>query len=127
MRAPDAITPSISSFVNLGNENLTINVHIQFFRYSVRFDCVPGFNLNLEEHRLYLMEEEYSDTDWTVLLIVSILVGGLGVDRFMTGHIGTGVLKLITGGGCLVWWLIDLVNIATGKFRDADGRLVAKQ
>ena len=127
MRAPDAITPSISSFVNLGNENLTINVHIQFFRYSVRFDCVPGFNLNLEEQRLYLMEEEYSDTDWTVLLIVSILVGGLGVDRFMTGHIGTGVLKLITGGGCLVWWLIDLVNIATGKFRDADGRLVAKQ
>ena len=127
MRAPDAITPSISSFVKLGNENLTINVHIQFFRYSVRFDCVPGFNLNLEEQRLYLMEEEYSDTDWTVLLIVSILVGGLGVDRFMTGHIGTGVLKLITGGGCLVWWLIDLVNIATGKFRDADGRLVAKQ
>jgi TM2 domain-containing membrane protein YozV len=51
----------------------------------------------------------------------------LGVDRFMTGHIGTGVLKLITGGGCMVWWLIDLVNIATGKFRDADGYLVVKQ
>ena len=73
------------------------------------------------------MEEEISDTDWTVLLIVSILFGGLGVDRFMTGHIGTGVLKLITGGGCMVWWLIDLVNIAQGKLRDADGYLVVKQ
>ena len=73
------------------------------------------------------MEEEISDTDWTVLLIVSVLFGGLGVDRFMTGHIGTGVLKLITGGGCMVWWLIDLVNIAQGKFRDADGYLVVKQ
>ena len=127
MRAPDAITPSISSFVNLGNENLTINVHIQFFRYSVRFDCVPGFNLNLEEHRLYLMEEEYSDTDWTTLLIVSLLLGALGVDRFMTGHIGIGVLKLLTLGGCGILALYDVIMIATGKFRDSDGKLVANQ
>tara|TARA_B100001250_G_C19629148_1_gene712966 strand:+ start:498 stop:719 length:222 start_codon:yes stop_codon:yes gene_type:complete len=73
------------------------------------------------------MEEEYSDTDWTTLLIVSLLLGVLGVDRFMTGHIGLGVLKLITFGGCGIWSLIDLIMIATGKFRDADGRLVANQ
>jgi TM2 domain-containing membrane protein YozV len=62
-----------------------------------------------------------------MLLIVSILVGGLGVDRFMTGHIGTGVLKLITAGGCAIWWLYDVIQIATGKFADADGNLVVKQ
>ncbi len=73
------------------------------------------------------MEEEFSDTDWTTLLIVSLLLGALGVDRFMTGHIGLGVLKLITFGGCGIWSLIDLIMIATGKFRDADGRLVANQ
>ena len=71
--------------------------------------------------------EGVSDTDWTMLLIVSILVGGLGVDRFMTGHIGTGILKLLTGGGCMIWWLYDLIMIAQGKFADADGNLVVKQ
>ena len=73
------------------------------------------------------MEEEYSDVDWTTLLILSVLLGGLGVDRFFSGHIGLGVLKLITLGGCGIWAIIDLIMIATGKFRDGEGRLVVNQ
>jgi len=73
------------------------------------------------------MEEEISDVDWTTLLILSILLGGLGVDRFYSGHVGLGVLKLITAGGCGVWALIDMIMIATGKFRDGDGLLVVNQ
>ena len=73
------------------------------------------------------MEEEYSDVDWTTLLILSVLLGGLGVDRFFSGHIGLGVLKLITIGGCGIWALIDIMMIVTGKFRDGDGRLVVNQ
>ncbi len=73
------------------------------------------------------MEEEYSDVDWTTLLILSVLLGGLGVDRFFSGHIGLGVLKLITVGGCGIWAIIDIIMIATGKFRDGEGRLVVNQ
>ncbi len=73
------------------------------------------------------MEEEYSDVDWTTLLILSVVLGGLGVDRFFSGHIGLGVLKLITIGGCGIWALIDIIMIATGKFRDGEGRLVVNQ
>ncbi len=73
------------------------------------------------------MEEEYSDVDWTTLLILSVVLGGLGVDRFFSGHIGLGVLKLITIGGCGIWALIDIIMIVTGKFRDGDGRLVVNQ
>lgn len=73
------------------------------------------------------MEEEYSDVDWTTLLILSVLLGGLGVDRFFSGHIGLGVLKLITLGGCGIWAIIDVIMIATGKFRDGEGRLVVNQ
>jgi|TARA_B100000902_G_scaffold10483_5_gene12786 TM2 domain-containing membrane protein YozV len=73
------------------------------------------------------MEEQVSDTDWTMLLIVSILLGGLGVHRFMTGHVGTGVLMLLTLGGCGIWTLIDVIMIATGKFADSEGRLVVNQ
>lgn len=45
------------------------------------------------------------------LLLVSIFLGGLGVDRFMLGSVGAGIGKLLTGGGCGIWWLIDLFNI----------------
>jgi len=67
------------------------------------------------------MEEQTSDKDWTTLLILSVLLGGLGVDRFYAGHIGLGVLKLLTVGGCGIWALVDIIMIATGKFTDADG------
>ena len=51
--------------------------------------------------------------NWMLTLILSILFGSLGVDRFMMGKIGTGILKLITFGGFGIWWLIDLILIAT--------------
>ena len=73
------------------------------------------------------MEEQTSDKDWTTLLILSVLLGGLGVDRFYAGHIGLGVLKLLTVGGCGIWALIDIIMIATGKFTDADGLPIVNQ
>ena len=73
------------------------------------------------------MEEQTSDKDWTTLLILSILLGGLGVDRFYAGHIGLGVLKLLTLGGCGIWALIDIIMVATGKFTDADGLPIVNQ
>lgn len=51
--------------------------------------------------------------NWVVTLVVSILVGSFGVDRFMMGQVGLGILKLLTLGGCGVWWLIDVILIAT--------------
>lgn len=47
----------------------------------------------------------------TLLLLVSIFVGSLGVDRFLIGDVMMGVLKLITGGGCGIWWIVDLFLI----------------
>ena len=59
--------------------------------------------------------------NWTLTLIMSILFGQLGVDRFIMGHVGLGILKLLTAGGCGVWWLIDLVLIATkSDFKDIE-------
>ena len=68
-----------------------------------------------------------SDTDWTVLLIVSILLGGLGIDHFMTGKIGTGILKLLTAGGCVIWYILDIINIVSEKFVDSKGLRVVKK
>jgi TM2 domain-containing membrane protein YozV len=45
--------------------------------------------------------------DPTTVLIISILIGGLGVDRFMIGDTGIGIGKLLTLGGCGIWTIID--------------------
>lgn len=58
---------------------------------------------------------------WLIALILCILVGSLGVHRFYTGNIVTGVLMLITLGGCGVWTIIDLIMIAANTYRDGNG------
>lgn len=63
----------------------------------------------------------FSTKSWTVALILSIVVGALGVDRFYLGYTGLGILKLITFGGCGIWALIDVILIALRKVPDSDG------
>ena len=53
------------------------------------------------------------EVNWILALLMSIFFGWIGVDRFIMGKVGTGILKLITLGGLGVWWLIDLILIAT--------------
>lgn len=49
--------------------------------------------------------------DPTIAIILSVLVGSLGIDRIYIGDVVIGILKLITCGGCGIWWLIDLFLI----------------
>jgi TM2 domain-containing membrane protein YozV len=67
-----------------------------------------------------------SEKKWSTALILSILLGGLGVDRFYLGYTLLGVLKLITGGGLGIWWLIDIILILMDKTTDAEGQPLAK-
>lgn len=65
-----------------------------------------------------------SDKDWLLTLLLSIFLGTLGVHRFYTGKIGTGILQLVTVGCCGIWTLIDIIMIATGNFKDKDGNVI---
>jgi len=40
------------------------------------------------------------------------------------GQIGTAVIQLLTLGGCGIWYLIDLIMILVGKYKDADGNYI---
>ena len=62
-----------------------------------------------------------SEKDGLTTLLLSIFLGSLGVHRFYVGKIGTGILQLITVGGCGIWTLIDIIMIVTGNFKDKDG------
>lgn len=52
-------------------------------------------------------------------------LGGLGVDRFYLGKVGTGLLKLLTFGGFGIWWLVDIILVLAGAQRDKAGLRLA--
>ncbi len=53
-------------------------------------------------------------------LVLSVFGGWFGLDRFYVGKISTAIPKLISFGGFGIWWLYDVILIATGEFRDID-------
>lgn len=59
---------------------------------------------------------------FVVTWLFALLLGYFGVDRFYLGKVGTGVLKLVTAGGCGVWYLVDLILVLVGSQKDKDGR-----
>lgn len=72
--------------------------------------CLPAIRARIEA-----MDDDQCDAlaylslkDPLVALLLSIFTGSLGVDRFYLGDIGQGIGKLLTGGGCGIWWFIDL-------------------
>ena len=69
-----------------------------------------------------------SDKDWTTTLLLSLVgfLGICGIDRFYTGSIGLGILKLLTLGGCGIWWLVDIIMLVTGSYKDGNGIPVTK-
>ena len=46
-----------------------------------------------------------------VALFLSIFLGTFGIDRFYTGDQGRALLKLLTGGLCGIYYLIDIFLI----------------
>lgn len=66
------------------------------------------------------------ERSFIVAVILSVLIGSLGIDRFYMGYVLLGILKLITLGGCGIWWIIDLILIATDNMKDADGKYLRK-
>lgn len=53
-----------------------------------------------------------------VALLLCIFFGYLGAHKFYVGKIGIGILYLLTMGFFGIGWLIDIILIAVGAFRD---------
>jgi len=100
--------------------------------------------------------QEIKGQRWEYVLFFSLFMGYLGIDRIITGRWILGIIKLLTGlfglflstGGLLVlvteesprvvifglllltvaalWWLIDLIAIATENFVDSKGNYILR-
>ena len=49
--------------------------------------------------------------DPTTILLISLFLGSLGIDRFMLKETGMGVLKLLTAGCCGILTIIDWFSV----------------
>lgn len=83
---------------------------------SVQLPVVRDKLLALDESKFGLvMAADLKDP--TIALVLSLILGGLGVDRFYIGDIGLGVLKLLTCGVCGIMTIVDYFLII-GKTRE---------
>jgi TM2 domain-containing membrane protein YozV len=69
--------------------------------------------VGMNDQQRMLFQSQYASErkDRTMVLVLSVLFGGFGVDRFMIGDMGMGLLKLLTVGGFGIIYLIDLFLI----------------
>lgn len=91
------------------NIDLYLTTNAKYFEPT----AIPVIRQKLEKAdenaMLTLQACELKDT--TTMLLISLFLGSLGVDRFMLGDTGMGVLKLLTFGCCGILTIIDWFTI----------------
>lgn len=68
----------------------------------------------------------YSDKQRLTAGLLQLFLGGFGVGRFYTGHMGLAIAQIavtwVTCGAGIIWPIIDGIMMLTGKVTDAQGR-----
>lgn len=68
---------------------------------------------------------DVSDRSRLTALLLCIFLGMIGIHRFYCGRTGSGIAMIFLGWMTLgIWPLVDLILIATGSFKDGNGRFV---
>lgn len=88
----------------------------------VRAEICP--NCGIRQAHSYGNTDSDMKNKWLITLLLCWFLGIFGVHRFYTGHIAIGVAQLVTLGGCGIWTLVDLIIIAIGNFKDAQGNII---
>lgn len=85
--------------------DLFINTHSKYFEEH-QIKQLRGRLLDLDESQ-WVNIQTLQFKDPNISLIVSIIAGQLGIDRFLIGDVGLGIGKIITCGGLGIWVIID--------------------
>ena len=74
--------------------DLYLTTNAKYFEPAV----IPILRNKLEQanENTFLSLQACELKDPTMMLVISLLLGGLGIDRFMLGDTGMGILKLLT-------------------------------
>ena len=77
-------------------------------------------------HSSYSPHGQESPKSMLVLIILWFFFGVLGVHYFYAGRVGIGILWLLTGGMLGIGWIVDIIVILTGQFKDSMGRVIKR-
>lgn len=87
--------------------------------------------LLLQREALYLQRDsvlqeaqKYSPHSGGHMIILTIFPLP-GLHRIICGKVISGIIYMFTGGGFLIWTLIDLISLMGGNFKDANGAIVS--
>ena len=89
--------------------DMFLTTNAKYFESS----AIPVIRQKLEkcDEEAFMSVQALEFKDPTTIFLISIFVGGLGIDRFMIGDTGMGVLKLLTAGCCGVLTIVDWFTI----------------
>ena len=76
------------------------------------------------QYYVYSQTEVYSDRDRITALVLCLFLGIFGAHHFYARRPGMGILYLFTAGLFGIGWLIDIILIAVGSFKDDRGRYI---
>ena len=67
---------------------------------------------------------QYSEKSRLATFLLCFIFGFFGAHRFYVGKIGTAILMILTFGGFGIWYVVDLILIIIGDFRDKEGKRI---
>lgn len=70
--------------------------------------------------------EKMNSKNKTIVLLLAVFFGYIGIHRFYVGKVKSGILYLLTGGIFGIGWLVDIILIATDKFGVIDADIKSK-
>ncbi|WP_158612459.1 TM2 domain-containing protein [Leptotrichia sp. OH3620_COT-345] len=80
---------------------------------------LPSDKIYMLKERIRKLPKENADRlqfislkNASTMILISIFLGQWGIDRFMLGETGLGILKFLTCGACGVWTVIDWFMIS---------------
>jgi TM2 domain-containing membrane protein YozV len=75
---------------------------------------LQAFTKNMTEDKLHLFISLYNSkrkrTDTILICCLLGFVGAAGIQRFVVGQVGMGILYFFTGGLCLIGTIVDIIN-----------------
>ncbi len=92
--------------------------------------------LNFDDHRVYSGSHSTTPAQTrgsstsvhsrAIAMIFVVLLGVFGAHRFYVGRTATAFAMLFTLGGLGIWWLMDIVIVASGQLKDGEGKRVSE-
>ena len=98
-------------------ERVNINMNVKH-----EYEDIPPRNVHIHNH--YTIHNDgisKSRKIRLIALVLCVVLGIFGVHHFYVGRIGWGLLYLFTAGLFAIGWIVDIILILAGSYKDCDG------